>query len=50
MPRNNDNTWTSDAIQRGDFDAIHERSINEPGYLHERDYINATPLLNAIIS
>lgn len=49
MPRNNGNTWTSDAIQRGDFEAIRERAINEPDYLHERDYINATPLLNAII-
>lgn len=42
------NTWTSDALQRGDSDAIRSRVLEEPGYLSERDYVNDTPLLNAI--
>lgn len=43
-----DNTWTSDAVLRGDFEAVRKRVIDDPGYLHERDYVGSTPLLNAI--
>lgn len=48
MPRNTDNTWTSDALQRGDIDAIEQKVLGESGYIHERDYVGDTPLLAAI--
>jgi ankyrin repeat protein len=48
LPLGGDNTWTSDALQRGDVDAIRDRVVGEPGYIHERDFVGDTPLLNAI--
>lgn len=48
VPRNPDNTWTSDALQRGDDDAIQARLLDDPNYLHERDYLGDTPLLTTI--
>ncbi len=47
-PRNADNTWTSDALQRGDTDAIRKRVRENSDYIHERDFIGDTPLLTAI--
>lgn len=46
--RNADNTWTSDALQRGDTDAIREKVLENPSYVHERDFVGDTPLLTAI--
>ncbi|QTN34351.1 ankyrin repeat domain-containing protein [Akkermansiaceae bacterium] len=48
MPRDKNNTWTSDAIERGDIGAIREKLLDDPGYIHERDYVGNTPLLTAI--
>ncbi len=48
MPNNAKNTWTSDALVRGDADAIKKRVLEDPEYIHERDYVDSTPLLNAI--
>lgn len=45
---NADNTWTSDMLQCGDIDAIRDRCHKDPSYLHDRDYIEDTPLLTAI--
>lgn len=48
MTRNADDSWTSDALQRGDVDAIRKRAVDEPGYLVRRDYVGDTPLVTAI--
>lgn len=48
MTRDSDDTWTSDALQNGDIQAIRKRALDEPGYLVARDYLNDTPLLSAI--
>lgn len=48
MPRKTNNTWTSDALQRGDIAAIQERVLDDSTYIVERDYVGDTPLLNAI--
>ncbi len=48
VPHNRDNTWTSDALQRGDVDAVRERVLENSSYIHERDYVGDTPLLTAI--
>jgi len=48
MPRNADNTWTSDALQRGDSDAIRDKARENSSYIHERDFVGDTPLLTAI--
>jgi ankyrin repeat protein len=48
VPRNSDNTWTSDALQRGDIAAIQKRVLDNSNYIHERDYVGDTPLLGAI--
>ena len=48
MPRNKDNTWTSDALQCGDIDAIKQRVLDNSLFIHERDYLGDTPLLTAI--
>jgi len=47
MPRNADNTWTSDALQRDDADAIRGKVLEDPNYIHERDFVGDTPLLTA---
>ena len=47
-PRNAGNTWTSDALGRGDFGAIRERVLEDSDYVHERDYLGDTPLIAAI--
>lgn len=48
VPRNPDNTWTSDALQRGDISAIQKRVLDDSSYIHERDYVGDPPLLGAI--
>jgi ankyrin repeat protein len=48
VPRNADNTWTSDALQRGDTDAIRNKVRANSSYIHERDFVGDTPLLSAI--
>ncbi|MGB0740744.1 MAG: ankyrin repeat domain-containing protein, partial [Planctomycetaceae bacterium] len=48
MPRKTDNTWTSDALQRGDIAAIQKRVLDDSNYILERDYVGDTPLLSAI--
>jgi len=47
MATEND-TWTSDALQRGDLDAIRHRVSEEPTFLESRDFLDDTPLLSAI--
>ncbi len=46
--RTPDNPWTSDALGRGDFDAIRERALEDSNYVHERDCLGDTPLIAAI--
>ena len=41
-------TWTSDAIQRGDVHAIKERALSDPAFLNQRDDYGDTPLMTAI--
>lgn len=41
-------TWTSDAIHRGDIDAVKERVLSRPEFLNQRDYYNDTPLQTAV--
>jgi ankyrin repeat protein len=41
-------TWTSDALQKGDVIAIKKRVIDDPKFLLDRDYLGDTPLLTAI--
>lgn len=48
VPRKTDNTWTSDALQRGDIAAIQKRVLDDSNYILERDYVGDTPLLSAI--
>ena len=48
VTRNTNDTWTSDAIQRGDFALIRQRVLNDPDYLTTRDSMGNTPLLTAI--
>ena len=48
VSRDADNTWTSDAVQRGDIAAVKRRVLSEPTYLNSRDYVGDTPLLTAI--
>ncbi|TVP98324.1 MAG: hypothetical protein EA381_12730 [Planctomycetaceae bacterium] len=47
-PRNPDNQWTSDALQRGDSEAVRRKILENPEYIHDRDFIGDTPLLTAI--
>lgn len=46
--RNRDDSWTSDALERGDVAAVMERVRSDPGYLSSRDFVGSTPLLTAI--
>ncbi|MBB6443347.1 ankyrin repeat domain-containing protein [Phycisphaera mikurensis] len=48
MDRSRANTWTSDALQRGDIGAIQERFAADPGYAEARDFVGDTPLLTAV--
>ena len=41
-------TWTSDALERGDVKAIRKRVLDDPDFLLARDYVGNTPLLTAI--
>ena len=43
-----ENTWTSDALQRGDLKAIKERALSEANYLDQRDEYGDTPLMTAV--
>ena len=43
-----ENTWTSDALQRGDIDAIKERALSDSTYLKQRDSYGDTPLMTAV--
>ena len=45
---NRDDTWTSDALVRGDVAAVIERVRSDPNYLASYDYYGSTPLLTAI--
>ena len=48
MTRNADDQWTSDALQRGDLEAIRQRVLAEPDYLERRDFVGDTPLRSVI--
>lgn len=48
MTRDSKDTWTSDALERGDVDAIRQRCVHDPHYIQSRDYLGTTPLLTAI--
>lgn len=48
MKPNSENSWTSDALQRGDIDAIKERALSDPTYLDQRDLYGNTPLMTAV--
>lgn len=48
MARNSDDTWTSDALRNGNFDAIRNRAEKDPAYLAVRDWLGDTPLQTAI--
>lgn len=43
-----ENIWTSDALQRGDLDAIKERALSDATYLDQRDHYGDTPLMTAV--
>ena len=43
-----ENTWTSDALQRGDLNAIKERALSDTTYLNQRDHYGDTPLMTAV--
>lgn len=48
MQGDSDNTWTWNALTRGDTEAIRDRVLENPDYIHERDSDGDTPLLNAV--
>jgi len=48
VPPTPQDTWTSDAVQRGDIDAISERVRSNPAFLKQRDEYGDTPLMTAI--
>lgn len=48
MASNPTNTWTQNALQNRDVEAIRRRVLDDPEYLAERDYLGDTPLLTAI--
>lgn len=48
VPHETDNSWTSDALQRGDIAAVQKRVLDDSNYIRERDYVGDTPLLSAI--
>jgi uncharacterized protein len=48
MGANRGDTWTTDALERGDLVAIKQRVLEEPDYIAARDFVNATPLLSAV--
>jgi ankyrin repeat protein len=48
MCHDSDDTWTVDAMQRGDVAAVMKRAQEDPAYLASRDFVGATPLLTAI--
>ena len=41
-------TWTLDAIERGDIASIKAKVASDPGYLTSRDFVGNTPLLMAL--
>lgn len=43
-----ENTWTVDAISRGDIEAIRQRVAEDATYLSERDFQGDTPLETAV--
>ena len=43
-----DDTWTQDALNRNDLDAIKRRVLEDPDYLTDRDFEYQTPLLRAV--
>ena len=48
VPHKTENSWTSDALERGDVAAVQERVLDDPTYLLEQDDVGDTPLLSAI--
>jgi ankyrin repeat protein len=49
IERNPDDSWTSNALQRHDIEAVKRRVEEDPAYLTSRDYVASTPLLNAVV-
>jgi ankyrin repeat protein len=41
-------TWTSNALEKGDAEAVRKRVLDDPGFLLARDYVGNTPLLTAV--
>ena len=41
-------TWTSNALEKGDADAVRKRVLDDPDFLLARDYVGNTPLLTAV--
>jgi ankyrin repeat protein len=41
-------TWTSNALEKGDAEAVRKRVLDDPGFLLDRDYVGNTPLLTAV--
>jgi len=39
VPSNADDTWTSDALQRGDTEAIRNKVRENSSYIHQRDFV-----------
>ena len=48
LPNNTENTWTWDALKRGDIIAVKNRVLGDPSYILERDDDGNTPLMYAI--
>ena len=48
MAQEANETWTSEALERGDVDAIKQRVLANREYIHEHDSYGDTPLLTAI--
>ena len=45
---NPEDSWTSDALGRGDLAAVRRRVLDDPAYLTARDFVGDTPLLSAV--
>ena len=41
-------SWTSNALEKGDAEAVRKRVLDDPGFLLDRDYVGNTPLLTAV--
>ncbi|WZO95714.1 ankyrin repeat domain-containing protein [Isosphaeraceae bacterium EP7] len=43
-----DENWTSDALERGDVDAVRRRVLDDPTYLRSRELCETAPLMFAV--